>query len=162
MKNTNLTSAFQRVFSIAIIAAATAISPLCAQELIANQDGQFADGIAFNTPAYDKAIEPTAAMNARPSFAIAGQYANVNSYIAEHLEYPDVAYEIMAEGLLRLKLEIKSDGSVGEVIVLRSPGVEFEDAVKALLNDMPKWNPAVKNGKAVDGAAILQLRFRLQ
>lgn len=163
MKNTNFHTALQRVFSMAIIVAATASGPLCAQEDLYNQDNLLADGVAFlATSSNETAAEPAMHAHAMPSFTMDGQYPNIQSYIADHLEYPEVAHAIKAEGLLKMKLEIKADGSVGEVLVLSSPGKEFEEAFHALIHKMPRWNPALKNGNPVDGVAILQLHFRLQ
>ena len=66
-------------------------------------------------------------------------------------EYPELARVARLEGNVILQAVIHSDGSVGEIEVLRSsrPNMGFEDAAIEAVSQW-EYNPALQNGRPVD------------
>lgn len=75
--------------------------------------------------------------------------------------YPFKAREQGVEGVVQVKILVKADGSVGDVIIMdsRPPGT-FDTAVR---NAVPTWRfePGVIGGKRVTAWVVTALRFQL-
>ena len=75
--------------------------------------------------------------------------------------YPYKAREQHVEGVVQVKILVKEDGSVGEVLILDSrPKDVFDDAVLA---SVPRWRfePGKVSGKAVTAWVVTALHFKL-
>jgi len=53
------------------------------------------------------------------------------------------------EGRVVMRFTIHSDGRMGDIEVLREPGLGLGDAVAVALKEMPDWRPAHIRGEAV-------------
>jgi protein TonB len=77
-------------------------------------------------------------------------------------EYPELARVARLEGNVILQAVIHSDGTVGEIEVLRSsrPNMGFEDAA---IDAVKQWeyNPALQNGRPVDVYFTVFVEFKL-
>jgi TonB family protein len=76
--------------------------------------------------------------------------------------YPVQAQEAGVEGDVRLRATIHPDGTVKEVHILEVPGtgVGLEDAVTTAVKTW-QFNPAMRDGAAVEGDALLAVSFTL-
>jgi periplasmic protein TonB len=75
--------------------------------------------------------------------------------------YPYKAREQHVEGVVQVKILVREDGSVGEVLILDSrPKDVFDDAVLAAV---PRWRfePGKVGGKAVTSWVVTALHFKL-
>ncbi len=75
--------------------------------------------------------------------------------------YPFKAREQGIEGVVQIKILVKEDGTVGEVLIMDArPPDTFEDAV---LVAVPKWRfePGVVGGKKVTSWVVTALHFKL-
>jgi len=75
--------------------------------------------------------------------------------------YPMRAREQGVEGVVQVKILVREDGTVGEVIIMDSrPRDVFDDAV---LNAVPRWRfePGVIGGKKVTSWVVTALHFKL-
>jgi periplasmic protein TonB len=75
--------------------------------------------------------------------------------------YPYKAREQHIEGVVQIKILVREDGSVGEVLILDSrPKDVFDDAVLA---SVPRWRfePGKVSGKAVTAWVVTALHFKL-
>lgn len=76
--------------------------------------------------------------------------------------YPLKARESDWEGVTVLKVLIKTNGKVGEVIILESSGYQILD--QAAVKTIKKWRyrPALKNGTAVPRQIRVRIKFQLE
>jgi protein TonB len=76
-----------------------------------------------------------------------GQQAWVN-FLNKHLRTPD---ELGAgqKKTVQVRFSVAEDGSVTQFEIIQSGGTAFDNEVIRVLKKMPKWKPAVQNGKNV-------------
>lgn len=77
--------------------------------------------------------------------------------------YPELARRADLEGDVALQAVVQSDGSVGEIRVLRCsrPGVGFEEAA---IDAVSRWrySPALQDGRAVDVLMTVYVTFEIE
>ncbi|MBS9767279.1 MAG: energy transducer TonB [Flavobacteriaceae bacterium] len=83
-------------------------------------------------------------------------------YIGKHMKYPQIAADNGIQGRVYLKFVVEKDGSVGEVVVLRSPDKLLEKEAVRVVKTIPKFRPGMQRGKAVRVWYQLPVTFRLQ
>lgn len=54
---------------------------------------------------------------------------------------------------------VKADGSINDFQIMKSPGVSFGNELLRVLKRMPKWKPALENGKHVDAIVTQPVTF---
>jgi protein TonB len=85
------------------------------------------------------------------------------SYLHNNIKYPPNAREKGIEGTVYIGCEIKEDGSIGVVKVKRDiPDSGFAKEGVRVIQTMPKWTPAMKDGKAVRSFIYIPIQFFLQ
>lgn len=76
--------------------------------------------------------------------------------------YPASAREKNIEGMIVVKYTIGKDGKVEDANILRGIDQELDNEVLRVINDLPDWSPATKNGEPVATEMILPVRFRIE
>ena len=89
-------------------------------------------------------------------------FPNLSQYLSDALQYPQLARDNGIEGVVVAEAVIGADGSVASAELAQRIGFGCDEAVLALLAQMPKWQPATENGEAVGQKVYIQLRFRLR
>jgi protein TonB len=85
------------------------------------------------------------------------------SYLRNNIKYPPNAREKGLEGTIYIGCEIKVDGSIGTVKVKSDiSGSGFAQEGVRVVQNMPKWTPAMKDGKAVRSFIYVPIKFFLQ
>ncbi len=110
-----------------------------------------------------QAIQPEifAYVEQMPEFK-GGQTALVN-YLSTNIKYPETARAEGKEGKVFVKFIVNEDGSISDVIIVRSSGNNTLDTeAKRVVTSMPNWKPGKQNGKAVKTFFNLPIVFRLQ
>jgi len=90
-----------------------------------------------------------------------GESANAVSFIAENFKYPVEANEAGISGKMEVRLLINEDGTPQFYSI---SGIESQSIEKELTNvvsEMPKWEPASKNGKAIKQVVKFTMDLRL-
>lgn len=85
-------------------------------------------------------------------------------YISENTKYPKSAKESGISGTVYLEFTISPNGDLKDINVLRGiKGGEAldQEAVRVLKSVPKKWQPAMKDGKAVAVKMTMPLRFEL-
>ena len=90
-----------------------------------------------------------------------GQQAMMK-FISENLQYPVAAQENGIQGRVICQFVINRDGSIVDVIVVRSAGDQYLDneAIR-VIKSMPKWRPGKQKGKLVRVKYTIPINFRL-
>lgn len=113
----------------------------------------------------EKKPEPPAnkvfeAVEQMPTFP--GGDAELMKYLNKHIVYPTLAAENGIQGQVVVKFVVKADGSIGDVIVVRSKDPDLDREAVRVVKSLPNFIPGRMNGQAVSVWFTLPVRFRLQ
>jgi len=97
-----------------------------------------------------------------PTFNGGDPAIEFRKYIAQNLEYPEIAAENGISGRVIVQFAINSTGNVVDAVVVRSvdPALDKE-AIRVVMNS-PKWTPGRQRGKAVKVLFTFPINFVLQ
>lgn len=93
--------------------------------------------------------------------AYPGGEVAMEEYIATNMKYPSTAQDNGIEGVVTLEVEIKSDGTVGKIKIVRMLDPDLEQEAIRLVKTMPAWTPANKGGQNVDQTVTIPVKFTL-
>ncbi|HMQ49064.1 MAG TPA: TonB family protein [Saprospiraceae bacterium] len=82
-------------------------------------------------------------------------------HIIKYLKYPEAAKKAGIEGKVLVELIISAAGKVTDIKVVQGLGYGCDEAAVAVLEQMPDWIPAQKDGKAVASKMTLPFQFKL-
>lgn len=83
-------------------------------------------------------------------------------YITDNIKYPPIAKEQGIQGRVNLRFVVKTDGSVGEVEVLRGIHPALDEEAVRLIKSLPyKFTPGKKKGTPVNVLFIMPISFKL-
>lgn len=91
-----------------------------------------------------------------------GGAAAMQKWIAENVEYPQVAREMGDQGRVYLSFVVETDGSITNIEVKRGVSEELDREAKRVIRKMPKWNPGEAGGKKVRTRCSLPINFTLE
>lgn len=81
-------------------------------------------------------------------------------FIVSNLKYPQSAQEAKLEGYVVASFVVNADGSIGKTeIITKTFCKACEEEVQRVINLMPRWVPAQKDGKAVAAKVNLPIKF---
>ena len=84
-------------------------------------------------------------------------------YIGENIKYPVIAQENGIQGRVICQFVVNKDGSIVDVVVVRSSGdASLDKEAVRVINSMPKWKPGKQRGKPVRVKYTIPVNFRLQ
>ena len=101
-----------------------------------------------------------AIVDVRPTFP--GGDEKLMEWISQHLQYPQNAYDALIQGRVIVQFLVKEDGSVGNTKITRSVFPSLDDEAIRVVSTLPKFNPAILNGKAVEYWFTIPVVFRLE
>lgn len=96
----------------------------------------------------------------QPSFP--GGTEALMRYFKENMRYPVMAQEMGIQGKVVCQFTVRKDGTVGDVVVLRSADKALDAEAIRLVSRMPKWNPGKQRGKPVHCKFTVPISFKLQ
>ncbi|MEZ4947854.1 MAG: energy transducer TonB [Saprospiraceae bacterium] len=91
--------------------------------------------------------------------------AEIQEYIFNAIEYPEEAMEKKQDGVYMVTFTLDKNGEVGndfKVVAKEKPCDGCAQAAVNAVAEMPKWKPAMKNGKAVAIELTLPVRFNYE
>lgn len=106
----------------------------------------------------DKVYE--AIVDVRPTFP--GGDEKLMEWISQHIQYPQNAYDSHTQGRVIVQFLIKEDGSVGDAKIIRSVFPSLDEEALRVVTTLPKFNPAILDGKAVEYWFTIPIVFRLE
>ena len=85
--------------------------------------------------------------------------------ISHNLAYPVKAQEKNVQGIVRVQIIIKKDGSIGDINVIQQLEAECNkaalDAVSKVVKNGQKWTSGKNNGQDIDTQFIVPIKFHL-
>jgi TonB family protein len=101
-------------------------------------------------------------VDAQPEFP--GGMEILFQYLAGQIIYPSEAKNAKAEGTVILKFMVNEDGSITDIQQVEGTTVAHPSLLTEsirVVQAMPKWKPAVKDGKVVRTTFTLPIKFKL-
>lgn len=79
-------------------------------------------------------------------------------------DYPPQALRSGVEGSVSVRIEVDANGNATDVTVVERTGERSRDLDRAVISAVRNWRfePAMKDGKAVAGAVVLPVQFKSQ
>jgi TonB family protein len=84
-----------------------------------------------------------------------------NNFLKDNLKYPSQAGRMGIEGTVYLVFEIKTDGSVHNIELLRGIGAGCDEEAMRVIGKSPNWIPGKQRGRLVNVRMRLPIRFKL-
>ena len=110
-------------------------------------------------PYHEKPFLMLVSVLERPSFL--GGYKKLNEYIADSIQYPIEAIQNKVEGKVKVRFKIDRLGHISNAKVVKGLSPELDKEAIRLVNTMPSWTPAKRNGKLVSVYYTLPITFSL-
>ncbi|MBF9221875.1 energy transducer TonB [Hymenobacter ruricola] len=111
-------------------------------------------------PAVAAPVAPMLAPEVMPDF-VGGRTALMR-YLQKHLRYPAAAMAAQASGKVFVSFVVQTDGSIGEVTVLKGLGFGTEEAAARVVREMPAWTPGLQNNHPVPVRFTLPITFQFE
>ncbi len=90
-----------------------------------------------------------------------GGQEGLYKYLAENIEYPDMARELGVMGTVYVQFVVEKDGSVSNISIARGVHKTLDKEAMRVIRMMPKWKPGVQRGEAVRTQFTLPIKFIL-
>ena len=133
-------------------------------EAVAADDQEPSAVVADAQPSIEPVISDTkpdpSVLDEAPEFP--GGSEGLKAYLIENLRYPDQAKKDGVEGRVVVLFTVAEDGSIVNIEVSRGIGSGCDEEAVRVVKAMPKWKPAVKDGKPVAGQYALPITFKLK
>lgn len=118
-----------------------------------------ADQPSIEPVIYDTKPDPSV-LDEAPEFP--GGSEGLRAYLIDNLRYPEQAKKDGVEGMVVVLFTVAEDGSILNVEVSRGIGSGCDEEAIRVVKAMPKWKPAVKDGKPAAGQYALPISFKLR
>lgn len=82
-------------------------------------------------------------------------------YLARNIKYPKSAKERKVQGRVISQFVVRKDGSITDVKVVKGVDAELDAEAVRVISGMPKWQPGMQKGEAVDVKYTIPVTFRL-
>lgn len=93
--------------------------------------------------------------------AYPGGDAAIIQHVAKNLKYPKIAIEQGLQGVVVLRFEVKKDGTIGRINVIRGISKECDQAACDVVKTLKRFTPARQQGEPVAVWISLPIRFQL-
>lgn len=121
--------------------------------------------IDYVAEVYEEEIEeapiPFALVEEKPSF-MGGDANDFSRWVAQNLEYPEIAKENGVQGRVTLQFTVNADGTVSNVRVLRGVDSSLDKEAVRVVSKSPKWVPGKQRDRAVKVIYNFPVVFQLR
>ncbi len=104
--------------------------------------------------------EPVVWTEQMPEF-IAGGELGLRQFIAEHIDYPDLAIENEIEGTVTVRFVVEKDGSIGEVQIISGADPLLDKEAIRVIKSLPNFKPGMQAGRPVRVWMSVPIVFQL-
>ena len=101
-----------------------------------------------------------AIVDVRPTFP--GGDEKLMEWLSQHIQYPQNAYDSHIQGRVIVRFLVKEDGSVGDAKIVKSIFPLLDEEALRVVTTLPKFNPAILDGKAFEYWFTIPITFRLE
>lgn len=117
--------------------------------------------------AQEATVEPIIFKNdSMPDGLVAPEFPNggeaLYKYIAENLHYPEQAKSDGVQGKVVVQFTVMDNGDIVNVEVAKGIGGGCDEEALRVVKSMPKWKPAIYEGKPVNVQYCIPINFKLR
>ena len=91
-----------------------------------------------------------------------GDHKAMQKFLIENIKYPEKAKHDTIQGKVYIQFDVDVDGSLSNFKVQRGIGSGCDEEALRVAKMMPKWTPAIKDGKPVKANMVLPFMFALK
>jgi TonB family protein len=91
-----------------------------------------------------------------------GKEEGLKKYISENIKYPEEAKKQGIEGNVFVKFAVGKTGKIIQSEIAKSPNELLNTEALRVINSLPDWKPAIKDGKAVAVWYVVPIKFALE
>ena len=84
------------------------------------------------------------------------------TYLSKNLRYPDRAFKMQKEGVVKLFFIVDTEGNITEPYIEKSVEYSLDTEALRIIGMSPKWKPAIQNGKNVKSYKKQPINFQLK
>lgn len=84
------------------------------------------------------------------------------NFLMKEVSYPTACMEENIQGMVYIAFLVETDGSLSHIRVTKKVHPLLEAEALRVVNKMPKWNPALKNGESVRTQISVPFLFTLR
>ena len=114
----------------------------------------------LTTPPATAAPTPTVTVRPLPTFP--GGRQGFTRFLQQHLEYPELARAYGLEGTVVVAVEVQADGKVRVLGLTTSSSELLNGAALQAAAQLPRFRPALRDGRPVARQLHIPFRFRLR
>lgn len=107
------------------------------------------------------ALSSVIGMSSAETPSYPGGDSAMKEYISSNLKYPATALETGVEGVVTVGFVVLPDGTLKDVKVVKMVDPDLEKEAVRLVNGMPAWIPADREGTPVEAPAKVDISFIL-
>lgn len=96
----------------------------------------------------------------KPSFP--GGEEALKAYVSKNTHYPQTAKDNGVEGVVVVGFIVMPDGSLRQLKVVKMVDPDLEKEALRVVNGMPAWIPAEKNGTPIEAPSKVDVPFILE
>jgi TonB family protein len=85
--------------------------------------------------------------------------ADFDKYIEDNIHRPDIM-EAGGRAVVVVSFDVKSNGIIDSVRIIRSPGKPFSEEAIRLIKEGPGWKPANENGERITDKVTIRIVFK--
>lgn len=97
--------------------------------------------------------------NVRPQFP--GGNKELAVFLSKNIKYPESAKQNKISGKVVVMFQVDVDGTISNVSIAQSLTPECDKEAKRVVSLMPKWTPALQNGKPIRSFYQIPIVFKL-
>ena len=98
-------------------------------------------------------------LESRPEFPEG--MSGLMKFLSANMKYPVSCYEERVQGRVLVRFTVFTNGSVGNISVVKSVHPLLDAEAVRVVSMMPKWNPGILSGKPVNVWYTLPVNFKL-
>ena len=104
---------------------------------------------------------PFAIVEEKPKFR-GGDANEFSKWVAENLQYPEIAKENGVQGRVMLSFKVNTDGTVSNIKVLRGVDSSLDKEAVRVISKSPKWTPGKQRDRKVAVTYTFPVIFQLR
>jgi len=158
MKNSNRSNSYILLFSLPILAVVFTVVSCQNAEIESPVVNEFQQ----TTEARKKAGVVMDASELTKQTEFPGGEEKLYEYLGKNIKYPEAAKKAGIEGRVFINFVVTETGEITEAKVLRDVDKDLDAEALRVINTMPNWSPAEKNGHTVAVQYTIPIMFKLQ
>jgi protein TonB len=131
-----------------------------AQTEVTNEEVVETREIKVEVQEEDAVAEPFYVVEEMPMFI--GGPLELQKYLAEHTQYPEVAKENNIQGRVIVKFCVTPKGGVDQVSILKGVDPELDKEAIRVVNTLPAFRPGKQGGMAVPVWFVVPINFQIK